>query len=356
MLKNRSKQTAGDHSNQFQIDSATIINGVDEKRVREVFSEMLPLALKNYAHESEALAKERVAIFEEKLLENIVKTSTIEALKDPAIQLQLVEAQKAAISTDREQDYDMLAELMIQRFKSANNRNRITGISKAIEAVDKLSDEALQGLTLLFAIPSYKPSRGDISARLQILEQLYSNLKYSELPAGEEWIDILEIHDAVKVSNFGSMKKFEQFWYEQLDGLIKNGIPKNSGNYEIARRKLLSVNLNENCLINNDDNTYVKIDVRNKSDIKELSIIDGLSHQSSPLTGEQVAVFEEIYDLYDGTGMDVDIFSDMIDNYSTLKEIKTWWNNLSAYSIRETIIGKVLAETNALRIMPDLPR
>ena len=62
---NKQQQKAGDYATQVQ--AGTVIMGVDEKRVREVFNEMLPLALQNYSKEAEEVARQRVGIFEEKL-------------------------------------------------------------------------------------------------------------------------------------------------------------------------------------------------------------------------------------------------------------------------------------------------
>ncbi len=58
-------------------------------------------------------------------------------------QLLLVEAQKAAASTERVADYDLLSELLIHRFEKGENRVMRAGISRAVEIVDKISDDAM---------------------------------------------------------------------------------------------------------------------------------------------------------------------------------------------------------------------
>ena len=351
---NKQQQKAGDYATQVQ--AGTVIMGVDEKRVRQVFNEMLPLALQNYSKEAEEVARQRVGIFEEKLFQNMIKTSTIKALKDPAIQTQLVEAQKIAISTDKEQDYDMLSELMIQRFRAGKDRNKITGISKAIEAVDKLSDEALQGLTLLFAINSYTPSNGDLNSRLQILDDLYSKLVYCELPRGDEWIDSLDIHNAIRVNSLGGMIKFENIWFQFFDGFVKNGILVSSDNFKIALEKLKSVGLTESIFVENSaDINYVKLNFANKAEIKKALLVSNVV--TTKASDEQIQMLEEIYDLYDGSAISMEDFITVLDNYSSLVTVRDWWNNtLVKYSLQVTTVGRALAETNSQRIDSTLPK
>lgn len=353
MSTNKQTQKSGDYSPQTQIGTLNI--GVDEKRVREVFNEMISVALKDFSIEAQEVGIQRSHIFEEILLEKMIRTNTLEALKDPAIQLQLVEAQKIAISTDKEQDYDMLSELMIQRFKSGDDRHKITGISKAIEAVDKLSDESLQGLTLLFAITRYLPISNDLITALERLDSLYADLIYSSLPTGEDWVDSLDIHSAVRISSVGSMLNFEDFWYQQLDGCLKRGILIDSEDYVTSVDKLSTVGLMKSVLVKSADSLYVKLPIVNKDAIKDLKT--NQNGMFIELDEKQISVLEEIYDLYEEADKSKEEFSILMAKYPSISTARDWWSqNITNYSFKITTVGIALAQTNSLRIDSSLPK
>lgn len=62
MASDKQIQKAGDNSQQFQAENVnfTIISGIDEKRVREVFSEMSVKAIKEYSDEAVSEAEKRI--------------------------------------------------------------------------------------------------------------------------------------------------------------------------------------------------------------------------------------------------------------------------------------------------------
>lgn len=64
------KQKAGDNS--VQVQAGTIVNGIDEKRVREIVDERLPIALQNFSEEAYRIAAQRNSKFSEKLIDKIV--------------------------------------------------------------------------------------------------------------------------------------------------------------------------------------------------------------------------------------------------------------------------------------------
>lgn len=355
MSINNQRQTSGEGSTLVQANTINMV-GIDEKRVREVFNEMIPIALQNYTQESHEIAKERVNKFEDELLTKMIKTSTLEALKEPAIQIQLIEAQKIACSTEEVQDYEMLSELMVKRFQVDDDRNEITAISKAIQAVDKVSKKSLQGLTLFFAVMTYNPIDGNLEQRLSILEDLYKSIIDSELPSGELWVENLELNDALKVSTFTSLHQYESMMYNYFEGYLKNGILIGSENYRLACEKLLQIGLNETVLeLNPNNNNYMRLPFINKAELQKMTLTRNFVVTKA--TADEIKITEEIFDLYDGTGMSIEEFTGILDRYSHIKIIKTWWNtNIANKMIQLTSVGKMLAETNCLRLKSDLPK
>ena len=145
-------QKSGDNSQLVQAETIIIQNGVDEKRVREIFDEKTLTVIKEFSQEANELIRERVKKFGEDFIPKLIKENLVDSLKDPSIQILLLDAQKSAASTERQSDYSLLSELLIHRMKKGKDRYVRSGVSGAIKIVDEVSDEALLGLTVLYSV------------------------------------------------------------------------------------------------------------------------------------------------------------------------------------------------------------
>ena len=357
-----SRQRAGSKS--VQVQANTLIIGIDEKRAREIVDESLSIALENYSNDAETLAKARSERFGEKAIRRMVEEKALSALSDPAFQILLQEAQKSAASTEREPDYDLLSELMIHRFKSGDNRNIRAGVSRAVEIVDQISDEALLALTLCHSLKNFIPNSGDMALGLKTMDDLFGKLLYAEPPKDTEWIDHLDILDAVRFSSSGGMRLLEEYWSIQLDGYLQKGIDINSENFKTATN-ILSKNpdIAHFLAVSSLDNSYRKIYIRAKDAIKELIISKVISSENGKtmmhtrkVTGDEVVILESIYDLYDDTKkMSQDDFAKEIEKFQNLKKLRGWWNTLNEQAIQITSVGRVLAQANAQRVDNTIP-
>ncbi len=351
-MADKQTQKAGDNSQLVQAN--TIILGIDEKRVREILDEKLPIALKDFTAEANTIANSRSKKFNSSLLKRMVQESALTAFSDPSFQILLIEAQKRAASTEREEDYDLLSELMVHRFQKGSNRFIRAGISRAVEIVDQISDDALLGITVFHSVTYFIPMSGYMIEGLKVLDNLFNKVIYDTLPTNNNWLDHLDILDAVRISSFGGMKPLEDFWYELFDGYLKNGIEENSEKHNEAKEILTKAGLGQNSLVKNTSNEkYVKLSVLNKTRILNLSRTAGL--ESRPLTDDEKSALEKIYDLYDGTKMSKEDFIKEIEKYPNLKKLREWWNTLKEQNIQITSVGKVLAHSNAQRIDRSLP-
>jgi hypothetical protein len=349
-------QKAGKESTQLQIQTLNV--GVDEKRVREIIDEKLPIALQDFSKEAFLIGSERSNKFNQNLIERMVSAHALQAFADPAFQLLLIEAQKRAASTERETDYDLLSELMLYRFEKGTNRNVRAGISRAVEVVDQVSNEALLGLTVMHAVAQFIPIKDNLLDGLVVLDDLFCKIIYDDLPTNPDWLDHLDILDAVRISSFGGMKLLEDFWYERFDGYVSKGIKIDSEEHIKARDLLKNQKLSPECLVNNSlDANYVKIPVINKNAISNLHVHSSANLKAAltPISSEQKDALEEIYSLYSSEKMPKEEFVEHLDRYKNLKTLREWWNLLNDKHVQLTSVGKVLAHSNAQRIDPSLP-
>ena len=100
---------------------------------------------------------------------------------EPGFQILIRKAQIAAASSERESDYEMLADLLLHRAEQHENRERRLGISKAIEIVDQIDDLALIALSIVYAVSKYTPVSSNIHEGFGALNKLYGN--YSAPPS-----------------------------------------------------------------------------------------------------------------------------------------------------------------------------
>lgn len=363
---NSQSQKGGDGSTNFQAQQVVFNVGVDEKRAREICEEMHLHLRKEYSREALAVANLRVEDFENRLMQKMSKVEgALEAFADPAFQLLLLDAQRAAASTERPVDYDLLSELLIHRFQKGDNRAARAGINLAVEIVDKVSDESLLGLTAAHAISSFFPASGNIGEGLDVLDNLFGKVIYGELPEGMEWLDHLDVLGAIRVTPMSSMKKIDQYYPEQLPGYIDVGIEKDSDNYKRAIELIKGAGLPIDLLISHELNeSFSRLCVRARDAIDMLTIRsfevnNGLPCiMVTPFSEAQKEVVKAIYGLYSNDGAarqaNVNIFIEKWNQRPHLKKLREWWDRIPT-GFNVTSVGKVLAHSNAQRCDNSLP-
>ncbi|KPD20546.1 LPO_1073/Vpar_1526 family protein [Idiomarina zobellii] len=365
-MTNKQSQKGGDQSTNLQADQMVVHVGIDEKRAREVFQEMNLQLRQDYTQEALEIANARVSEFEDRLMPKMERVDgALKAFGDPSFQLLLVDAQKAAASTERPADYDLLSELLVHRFKKGDSRIARAGISLAVDIVDKVSDESLLGLTVAHAVNSFLPVTGDINQGLDVLNDLFGKIIYEDLPSGHEWLDHLDILNAVRLSSFGGLKKVQQYYPEILPGYVDVGIEKSSENHTKALEILDSNNLTRGLLVDHSLNTdYVRIPIPSRTQIDSIQLQRQVLHGGDlvvvpvSLTEAQKTAINTIYDLYSqDAGLkqnNINSFIEEWDKRPNLKVLKDWWDTIPII-LTITAAGKVLAHSNAQRCDEKLP-
>lgn len=352
-------QRAGNNSNQYHVENLTVNQGITEERAREIYKELIPQTINEYTKDAYALANERIEKLENSMLER-AKTAQeiIPAFSDPAFQRILRKAQQAATVTDEKRDYDLLTELLVCHVEKGKEKRNRAGIEKALEIVDRVDNRALCGLTAIHAFETFVPITGDMEQGLEVLGGMFEKLEYEEFPQGTDWIDHLDILNAVRISPLGGFNKLIEYYPKRLQGYSCVGIRKDSETYKKAVEMLQNVKLNEaRCLIPNSLlDGYVKLNIRSKEHIRELIINSPQGNRE--INSEEVAVLESIWDSYDRTDLlqkQVDeAFVQRWDSIESLRKFHEWWDTIpTGFDI--TSAGKILAHTNAKRCDPSLP-
>ena len=360
-MKNNQEQKSGDNSEQIQAGMIVINQGIEEKRAREIFMEMFENSRKSFSLDAIEKAEERVRKFEDDLIPKMQKIEgALESFADPLFQVMLTSAHKTAAVTTNEDDYSILSELLIHKIKKGNDRKAIAAISRAIEIVNEIPEESLLGLTVEYAWDIITPNSGIISEGLNILDELFSKLIYDKLPEGENWIEQLDVLNAIRIRDFSNFKKFEEYYSEKMNGYCCAGIKKDTEDYFKACELLNSINIS-NLLIENElDKEYVRLAIVNKDqiDTMERIILDIRTGEKiiKALLDNEKEILNNIFDMYEKT-INQEIkekFVREIENRPNLKKLREWINNIKM-SYNVTPIGKILAHANAQRCYKDFP-
>lgn len=363
MEKNKQTQTAGDNAQQIQAQTIIVNNGIDEKRVREIFDETYKQQVQLQTLEAERIAKDRNDAFVGYLIERLQKVeNSLEALTEPSINYDLAEAQKHASCTDNDGDYQLLSELLARRIEEKNNRVRSLNIRKAISVVDQIDEKALCALTV-FAVFMYYPASyilgTDIDVVLSCYSYIFQSLMYKELPKGNSWVQHLQLLDLANNTHFSHFTDFGKYLSEKFVNLINAGIKKDSEKYYKALELLREVEISKSSLVENKLNpSYVVLkQVNQKEDIGKLSIIR--NDNTVPIDEKSKNALETIFDMYDKDfNKKVSVSEELLnrwDSYDSLRKIHEWWDSFGEH-FEITPVGRVLAFSNGSKYNSLVPK
>ena len=363
-MESKQIQKAGDNSQQTVVNNYNY--GMNEEQAIALYKEQQVLTMSACSELAKTIANDRIEQFANVLLPRIQKIENdYQSFSDPSFQVLLRKAQMTAACTEREDDYKILSELLVHRIKNKSNIKKKASISKAVEIIDQIDDDSLRALTVFLAIKHFTPVSGNISDGLAVLDNLYSKLDLDSLPTDTSWIDNLSILGAVNTVSFGRMKKYEQYFSENLSGYVCAGIKADSEDYLKAVSLLKGNNISANFLVENELLPgYARLEITAEQEIDTLSFtqrvsVNGLeSNISVPLSNKQKNCLKEIIDMYVKDASLISQaksgFSDKLDTYLSIAKAKAWWNSLKG-SIQLTSVGRVIAHTNAKSIDNTLP-
>ncbi len=365
---NELKQTqkGGDNSVQNQIGTQIIV-GIDEKRVREICDEKIALAVNDYSFEAQAIARQRIDVLTEKVIERLRKDpSNIQVFSDPSFQRDVVSAQIAAAESGREADIETLAELLFTRMTAKDKRPPKTSIRKAIAIVPELETDELVVLTVMFFLEIYYIVDMSAVTVEQYLREFDANLSAilstSKLPYGGTWLQRLSILDCIEVNHADSFKKLEDYYAEDLNGLVCVGIAKGSSEYHAAIKILDEYGITHDALVANDLlPEYVRLPfacLHYLSKLPALTSSNVLNSASLSLSQKQEEGLRKVASLYKKDDALLknakQMFLKTMNKYDAIQQLKYWLSHQD-HSFELTLIGETLAYVNARRCIPGLP-
>lgn len=360
----------GDDSTNIAGKTVNVTNnyyqGLSEDKVTEIIDKKLEMlnTVQVFTQEAYSRAESRVKKLEEIVIPRIAKIdATLGIFADPSFQSVLNDAVKVAAQTDEIESYKLLSELLARKVEKPNDKSVKMDVSYAIDVIDKITDEALQAITVFVALQSWMPASGIISQGLATINNIYSKLLFSNLPTDDKWIDQLDILKVIRIQSFGRFPSLSEVQKRLLSGYVVCGIPKDSKNLDEIYQLLDDCSLSRTCLIENElDSNYYRLTLVNINNITKMDYFDTNTpfiHGRVRLNEKQISNIKKIISYYENDGNKLQEisakFNTKWNSFEKLKRIGEWWTKLPC-SFGLTSIGKVLAITNAQRIDSTLPK
>jgi hypothetical protein len=337
----RQAQRAGSDSLQIQA-SGDINVGVSEERVRQIMRETSQEVLASYTSEANTLIQDRIFKLDDRVIAALVRENRLQVFSDPGFQRTYRRAQEGAATSERDADYDLLAALLVDRAERGSQRKIRAGIERSIEIVDRIDEEALRGLTVIQAILQYRPTGGEIHAGIELMAKFFGQLLDGPLPTEPDWLDHLDVLDAVRVNAAGEMRKFDDFWLTtHMPGYMA------AGALEGTTPETWTLGASQVPWMVSPHRFkpgYVRIDAPSKDIF--LQHFSFLGPQSTSVLEREA---EEHFHLSEIDEVCREPLMELVRTFPPLREIETFWNSMLG-SVSITAVGRVLARANAERL------
>lgn len=359
-------QKGGNDSTLIQAGTVIVNNGITEQRAREIFASEMACLMRALAVEAQDVATKRMSDLFSELMARVKKCEKdLSSFSDPSFLQNVRIAQESAAVSERKEDIETLAELLLARMNGSIKRATKTGIRKAIEIVPELEVEELTALTVLLFYGRYRINNMYAMHLEQYLGALNENfsiiLSNSNLPDGYRWLRHLGILDCVEINHLFPFKKMEDYYGEYANGIVCVGIAKGSAEHLESLKILNECGVGSDMLIQNDLlPEYMRLPMVHLDDLSMLPVAipnipklftmtptekhkDGLRKVIN-LYSKDSALLQKVKLTFAGKMME----------YDALKQFKMWLASLN-HSFELTSIGEALAYVNARRCMPGLP-
>lgn len=347
--KKEQTQKAGDNAVQTQIENQHNYHVTfnDKELIRaiatEICSKEMMKLYRMCTQDAIELANKRDNLFAQIFIPRIEKLeSSINALKDPSFQFMIQNARETAVKTERKEDWELLSELLSCHVLKGEDRKIDAGISHAIKIIDEIDNDSLCALTTICAFEYFSPVSGSISEGLNSLNELFEKLLYLNLPTGINWLEHLDMLGALRILPL-DVNQSKDYLCSKYAEYACAGIKKDTDEFKIMNDILADNNLSPSNILENECmEGYVRLNIVSFNEVL-------------PEYKDLVAKIKNLYSK-DNNANNIarEHFIGLWDSYYNLKKVRTWWDRIpNAFDV--SLLGRVLAQTNAKRVYPSAP-
>jgi hypothetical protein len=341
------EQSAGDHSEQYQAgrDMHVEVHGVTAADVVAITRSEVSRVREELTAAAEAVAADRLRKFESRILEQFEQNDHLRgAFADPDFQFSLRDAGRAAVSNDDQHTEDLLVDLLKNRAEQGNQARVRLATSQAIRAADKLSLEALNGVTGLWALQFLKSGVPGVAPALRAGELVATGLVGMGLPDDPSWTEDADALNLVRLGGGGMV--MERARYRDFMARREPGIPLNPGIDQEASRDLIEA-ARSKCPWLED-----KLQPHPLRPGFLLLVGDNAEEFLAAVPADSEAP-PELHQLVSMNNFGVQdqtviaAFGEKVDECENLREVADWWDRVPNLDL--TVVGRVIGFVNARR-------
>lgn len=267
-----------------------------------------------------------------------------QAFADPDFQFSLHDAARAAASTDEEHTEQLLVDLLTNRAEEGRIPRVRLATSQAIKAADKLSLEALNGLTALWVIGSLTPTTTTVAALLANAQQIAEALLSLGLPPGKGWVSDLDALNLARVAGgFLERRRYNQIVATWAKDHLVTGIDPSASGQLIESAIEAVPELRSNILTHSLKPGFVRLTGKDQNDL--LAQLPNAATSSSEL---QQLIGQNGYGMQDNTATAE--LAKTVKDCAAITAVADWWDNVPVTEM--TIVGDVIGFVNARRYIP----
>jgi hypothetical protein len=180
-----------------------------------------------------ATAKEIAGVRNQALGERIIEAfkdrpELFQAFADPDFQFSLRDAARAAASTDDEHTEQLLVDLLTNRAEEGSSTRVRLATSQAIRAADKLSKDALTGLTAIWTISSLTATGGTFSKRFDSESKTVATLIALDLPSDNSWVRDLDVLNLARMQSMVERSQYSEVIAQRFAEFLVPGLDKDN--------------------------------------------------------------------------------------------------------------------------------
>lgn len=338
----RQGQQAGDNSQQLQaardinivgVSAADVVE-ITRTEVSRVLDELTSSARGKADTRIEALANRVIVAFQD-------KPELFEAFADPDFQYSLSDAGRAAASNDEQHTEQLLVDLLANRAIEGNAARVRLATSQAIKAADKLSREALSGLTALWAVSSLTPTTESLEALLSNATDIAQALINLGLPTEKGWERDLDVLNLARIpGGFVQHPRYNEVVATWARADLVTGINSEASQQLIESAANSIPELHAHIIPHLLKPGFVRLAGKDQEEL--LSMLPSTASESEEL---RQLIGQNGYGIRDNTAMSN--LAEAITGTPALVVVADWWNSTPAFDL--TVVGDVVGFVNARR-------
>jgi hypothetical protein len=335
-------QKAGADSQQYQAGgdinigvSAADVVEITRVEVSRVLDELTLSARDKADARIHGLANRVITHFE-------ARPDLFEAFADPDFQYSLRDAGRAAASNDDEHTEQLLIDLLANRAREGNSSRVRLATSQAIRAADKLTLEALNGLTALWAVGSLGPLSEAFADQMLSLSKIAEILVSLALPSDGGWVRDADVLNLVRVHQGVLMNRtpYKKMLESKLAVNLVTGLNTETSSSLVETATMAIPKLNGQLIPHPLKPGFLRLGGRDKDellgrlpdDAAQFPELQQLIEQNGYGSTDQVAV----------TKLD-----ETVSTIPALTTLAKWWDSVPPLDF--TVVGEVVAFVNARR-------